>query len=98
MIGDATLVPPKTSQPPLCFEVQYTETPVLGSAIAEPSATVRFEQPLSVCHAGLGSYALHPLPAPLHAVSLQPRAFELLEREVPPTAVTYCDAAGYCTP
>jgi len=30
----------------------------------------------------------HPEPAPLHAVSVQPRAFEVLVKDVPPTAVT----------
>ena len=61
---------------------------MLGSATAETSATVRRAQPVSVCQEGLGSYAEQPLPAPFHAVSDQPRAFELGLRLVPPTATT----------
>ena len=78
--------------------MSYTETPVFGSATAETSATVRFAQPLSVCQLGLVSYAEHPDPAPDHAVSDHPRAVASRVSEVPPTAVTYRDAAGYSTP
>jgi hypothetical protein len=39
-----------------------------------------------------------PLPAPDHAVSVQPREFDAAFRLVPPTAVTYCEAAGQLTP
>ncbi|MFD7020907.1 hypothetical protein [Streptomyces sp. NPDC059928] len=75
-----------------------------GSATAETSATVRLEQPVSVCQDGFGSYAEQPEPAPLppelvpQTDSDQPR--ELLSRlsEVPPTAVTYWEAAGYSVP
>src|SRR5262249_42871914 len=42
-IGAATLVPPTTSHPD-SPNVSYTHTPVLGSATAETSATVRFRQ------------------------------------------------------
>jgi hypothetical protein len=75
-----------------------TATPVFGSATAETSATVRRAQPVSVCHAGFGSNALQPLPAPLHADSIQPRAFAAVVSDVPPTAVTSGEAAGYETP
>jgi len=67
MIGDETLVPPNCSQPtlPLLSAVEsYTATPVLGSATAETSATVRFVQPASCCQDGFGSYAEHPEPVP----------------------------------
>src|SRR4051812_49976277 len=97
MIGDETLVPPKTSQPPTPYE-SYTETPVPGSATAETSATVRREQPLSLCHAGFGMTVEQPLPAPAHTVSDQPRALAAVTRWVPPTATTPADAAGYMTP
>src|SRR6266849_2751356 len=72
MIGAATLVPPKTSQPlrPLDGVLSYTHTPVLGSATAATSATVRSEHPTSCCQLGLAMYALQPLPEPLHTVSM----------------------------
>src|SRR6476620_9047685 len=54
--------------------------------------------PVSVCHPGFGSKALQPLPAPLHADSVQPRAFAAVVSDVPPTAVTSGEAAGYETP
>src|SRR5579872_1127279 len=107
MIGEATLVPPiSTHCPP------YTiATPVLGSASAATSATVRAGQPLSSCHDGFGMYWLQPLPAPDGCGPLQvpvpqtvsdhdrPRfGFPSLVSVVPPTAVTYCEAAGKETP
>src|SRR5262245_3889280 len=99
MTGAATLVPPNTSQPERFFAVgAYTATPVLGSAIAETSATLRFEHPASVCQLGLPNTVLQPLPAPAHAVSLQPRALAAVLSEVPPTAVTCGDDAGNETP
>src|SRR3954470_1377324 len=100
MTGAATLVPPNTSQPPppCPRKVSYTETPVFGSATAETSATVRRAQPVSVCQAGLATKALQPLPAPLQAVSVQPRALLARTRCVPPTAVTKREAAGNSTP
>jgi hypothetical protein len=55
-------------------------------------------QPESFCHAGFGSNAEQPLPAPDHAVSLQPRALLADVSVVPPTPVTYCDDAGQLTP
>src|SRR5581483_5130448 len=102
MIGDATLVPPNTVQPPEPYE-SYTATPVAGSATAETSATVRLEQPVSCWNEGFGSTAEQPLPAPSveevdQTDSVQPRALLARDRLVPPTAVTYCDAAGYSTP
>ena len=69
-----------------------------GSATAETSATERRAQPESVCHDGFASYALHPLPAPLHAVSVHPRLPPPTVSDVPPTAVTNRDAAGIETP
>ena len=97
MIGAPTLVPPKTCQPG-AENVSYTAAPVCGSATADTSATVRLAQPASVCTVGLPSNAEQPLPAPLHAVSDQPRVFCACSSEVPPTDVTNLDAAGYSTP
>ena len=54
MIGDATLVPPNTVQPPEPYE-SYTATPVAGSATAETSAIVRLVQPVSVWNDGFVS-------------------------------------------
>src|SRR5690348_17229642 len=97
--GAATLVPPNTSQPERFFATgPYTATPVLGSATAETSATVRFAQPVSVCQLGLAYVVLQPEPAPLHTVSLQPRAVAAVRSEVPPTAITCGDDAGNETP
>ncbi len=62
---------------------------MFGSASADTSATVRFEQPEPVCQDGLGSNAEQPEPAPDHAVSLHPRKFDARVSDVPPTAVTY---------
>src|SRR5262245_44100146 len=108
MMGDETLVPPNTSHPwaPWNLKLSYTETPVLGSATAETSAVARSGQTpatlaLLACQLGRGSKALQPLPAPLQTVSDHPRALArslLGVRLVPPTAVTYCEAAGYRTP
>src|SRR5437868_5346230 len=103
-IGDDRLVPPTTNQPPrfgtpivyggvrfgVLYE-SYTARPVPGSASAETSATLRRGQPASCCHAGLGSKSEHPLPDPLQAVSLKPRAVSSAVSVVPPTAVTYGD-------
>src|SRR5579859_3966200 len=102
MIGVATDVPPNTFQPPSLLNESYTATPVAGSASAETSATVRFLQPVSACQVGFGSKLAHPEPAPSRADadqadSLQPRALLAGTSDVPPTAVTYGDAAGYST-
>src|SRR5437660_825099 len=74
------------------------EEAVFESASAETSVTVRRMHPESFCQFGFGSYALQPLPAPLHTVSLLRVLFAFSVRVVPPTAVTYCEAAGYSTP
>jgi hypothetical protein len=86
MIGAETLVPPKPVQPLLPYE-SYAETPVLVLATAETSATVRFVHPESVCHEGLASTMLQPLPAPDHAVSDHPLALLAAVSAVPPAAV-----------
>src|SRR5437899_7690935 len=97
MIGAATLVPPKTSQPP--SSRSNTHTPVLGSATAATSATLRVKQPGSACHAGFASYVLQPLPAPAHTVSVASRVPVLTDRKsvVPPTATAVGTDAGYLT-
>ncbi len=61
-----------------------------GSATAETSASARLAQPVPKEAAPLSAvlYAEQPLPAPLHAVSVQPRALDAVLSEVPPTAVT----------
>src|SRR5579872_2697034 len=90
MIGLATLVPPSAVN-----VLWYTiTTPGFGSACAETSAIVRREQPVSFCHVGFVMNALQPLPAPGHTTSVHLRALVALWSDVPPTAVTYCDAAG----
>src|SRR5215475_10696476 len=95
MICDEALVPPTVNHWP----ANSTATPVCGSATAETSATVRRGQPASVCHDCFASNALQPLPAPFHADSLHPRAVpDARFSDVPPTAVTNRDAAGYETP
>src|SRR6476619_3931904 len=108
MMGDALLVRATTPQPPTWGEESYIVT---QSATAETSATVRPEQPASCCHAGFGSQSEQPLPAPSasfgstpgnrlpHTLSLQPRLIVgSLTSSVPPTDVTYGDAAGQTTP
>ncbi|WP_378208213.1 hypothetical protein [Amycolatopsis plumensis] len=45
-------------------------------------------------NAGFATLVEQPLPAPLHAVSVQPRVPPPWVSEVPPTAVTYCEEAG----
>jgi hypothetical protein len=65
---------------------------------------VRLVQPVSVCRLGLVSYAEQPEPVPsvllvFQTVSVQPRVVEVaLVSAVPPTEVTYCEAAGYSAP
>src|SRR5947209_916647 len=99
-IGDDALVPPTICQ---CRNlgvrnVSYTSTPVLGSATAATSAMARLEHDASVCQAGLAMKALHPLPEPLQAVSVQPRAAAERLSVVPPTAITPAKAAGCSGP
>lgn len=51
-------------------------------------------QPVSVCQDGFGSYSEQPDPEFGQTVSVQvPLSLPAVSR-VPPTAVTYCDAAG----
>ncbi len=59
---------------------------------------MRLAQPVSLCQAGLGSYAEQPEPVPLHTSSLDHVLSPFSCRVVPPTAVTYWDAAGNSTP
>src|SRR5215472_6208513 len=79
-------------------------TPVLGSATAATSLSARSAQPVSVCQDGLASSAEQPEPVPSppaalpQTVSAQPRVLDAGVSEVPPTAVTYWDAAGKVTP
>ena len=80
--------------------MSYAHTPVLGSATAATSASVRLAHPGSACQDGFGNKKLHPLPAPLHATSdaLRVPVFESWLRLVPPTAVTYWELAGNWAP
>ena len=101
MSGLLTLVPPTSVQPASGLEnpagslyESATDTGVCGLATAAMSSLVRCEQPVSVCHAGLGSKALQPLPVPPHAVSDHPRELAAWVRAVPPTAITYGEASG----
>src|SRR5664279_1220694 len=90
-IGDAALVPPTSCHPP-CLRT-YVATPVAGSAIAEMSADARVEHGASFGpHTCFAITELHALPAPLHAVFVVP------SNDVPPTATTYADVAGYSAP
>src|SRR3954453_12796261 len=98
MIGAAALVPPNLSHLLTPAEGAKTLTPVAGSATAETSATVRRVQIGSVCQSGRGMYAEQPLPAPDQTVSVQPRVFEAVRSDVPPTAVTYRVEAGNSAP
>src|SRR5262249_60195078 len=69
--------------------------PVRGSPTVATSATIRFAQPGSLCQVGLVCDLLQPLPAPLHAASVQPRVVVVdLVSVVPPTDRTNGDAAG----
>src|SRR4051794_28168461 len=101
MIGDDALVPPNTIQPepPADDSGPKTATPVFGSATADTSAVALFAQPVPDCQLLLFvGYFEHPEPAPLQAVSLQPRPPVADLRVVPPTAMTPGNAAGTCTP
>src|SRR6185437_5683833 len=103
-IGVDTLVPPGAIQfgtTPPCGTVSNTATGVNGSPTADTSTSVRFWQP-----AGAAAWSQlagdwsdeQPEPVPDHAVSVQPRVFDALRSEVPPTAVTFCAAAGNSVP
>src|SRR4051812_3333714 len=97
MIGADALVPPKTVQP-LPPKVRNTATPVAGSATADTSAMVLWAQPGSCCQVGFGGCVEQPEPAPLQAVSVQPRLLDACRSDVPPTAVTNRELAGWITP
>src|ERR1700722_11817638 len=101
MIGEAPLVPPTSIHPPPALSYEKTGVPV--SATADTSASARFAHRdlmfvLAACQLGCASTPEHPLPAPFQAVSIQPRPLFDGDRSVPPTAVTYGEAAGYETP
>src|SRR5436190_16987505 len=99
MNGAAALVPPNTIQPGSPPSVSYTATPVFGFDTDETSAIVLRPHAPGSCQPGLGSYDEQPLPAPDQAVSLQPRVVVVAcDSDVPPVAVTYCEAAGYSAP
>src|ERR1019366_629922 len=74
--------------------------PVFGSATADTSASARLLHPgvILVWNEGFPTLMEQPLPVPLHAVSVHPRALVAVVREVPPTAVTYLPVAGYDAP
>src|SRR5438477_164332 len=63
-----------------------TATPGFGSGTAATSATVRRARRVSVCRGGFGSEALEPLPAALHAPSVEPRVPPARCRALRPTA------------
>src|SRR5215510_15428295 len=99
MIGAAALVPPSTIHAEVVSELgPYTATPVLGSATAATSATMRVVHPVSCCQLGFGSVALQPLLEPPHAVSVQPRRLAAVASVVPPTAVMFGDDDGNSRP
>src|SRR5579871_6038668 len=102
-IGEEALVPPTSFHPPLPLVVSYTATPVLGSASAATSLSIRLEQPdrpSAVCQDGWGSTVEQPDPVPslpgvvFHTDSVQPRAFDAVLSRVPPTETTFGEVAG----
>src|SRR5215467_7757495 len=95
--GLDALVPPTTTKPPSLR--LNTATPVLGSATADRSEAARRVQALvgttPTWNDGSARTRLHVLPAPDHAVSVQPRAAVVdRTRWVPPTANTCSDVLG----
>src|SRR4051794_34383116 len=94
MIGAAALVPVRFTQPPEPSE-SYADT---FDATAETSATVRRTHPVSRWIVGLVMNALHPLPAPPHTFSENPRVEVSCASTVPPTPVTVANDAGSCAP
>ena len=97
-IGDAALVPPICSIPPLA--ALNIATPVAGSATAETSVAARPMHAVCFSYAGFAIEVLHVLPvAPCepggsprnHTVSVRG---EVDASDVPPTAITYCDVDG----
>src|SRR5271165_2569374 len=104
MNGLETLVPATSVHPAAGLENSLgrsyesaTDTGDSVLATAATSSLVRFAQPGSVCQAGFGSYRLQPLPVRLQAISDHPREFDAGSNRVPPTAITYGEAAGYST-
>ena len=99
-----TLVPPGAIQfgtMPSCGTVSNTATGVNGSATADTSTSVRFWQAagtVACSQPGAACSDEQPEPVPVHAVSVQPRVFDALCSEVPPTAVTFCAEAGNWVP
>src|ERR1700685_1578301 len=76
MIGDDSLVPPTSFQPPLPLVVSYTAAPVLGSASAATSLSTRCEQTAvmterAACQAGWGSLDEQPGPGASGGVGSQ---------------------------
>src|SRR5690349_14495240 len=94
--GLEALVPPTTMKPPA--PALNTATPVLGSATADTSDAARrlhaVVGTMVFWKAGLASTRLQVLPAPRHAVSVQPRAAVERTRCVPPTAITCSEVLG----
>jgi hypothetical protein len=57
------------------------------------------DEEMMLCHDGLASYAEQPDPVPsvelvFHTFSDQPRLFDAVDSEVPPTATVFTDDAG----
>src|ERR1700759_4975867 len=104
IIGDDWLVPPTSFQPPLPLEVSYTAAPVAGSASAATSLSTLCEQAAArletaFCQDGWGSLDEQPDPGPplllvYQTFSVQPRAFEAVLSDVPPTPTTLGEVAG----
>src|SRR5215469_4120437 len=98
IVGEATLVPPKTSHPlnPWHGVESNTETPVFGSASEEISGTLRVPPtPLTpTWYDGCGSNALGPPPLPLQPVSPAKPPPPLVATLVPPHATTEVEALG----
>src|ERR1700754_3810174 len=95
--GLDALVPPTTMNPPA--PALNTARPVFGSATAEMSDAARLPHAAvgttPFWNVGLASSALHELPAPLQAVSVQPRVVVVaLTRCVPPTPTTFSEGLG----
>src|SRR5579863_4851472 len=104
IIGEDSLVPPTSFQPPLPLVVSYTAAPVLGSASAATSLSTRCEQAaviseMDACQDGCGSTEEQPDPVPsvelvFQTLSVQPRALEAVLSVVPPTPTTCGEVAG----
>src|ERR1700691_590594 len=104
IIGEDSLVPPTSFQPPLPLVVSYTAAPVLGSASAATSLSTRCEQTAvmterAACQDGCGSLEEQPEPVPSvelvsQTLSVQPRELDEVLSEVPPTPTTCGEVAG----